>query len=185
MVIASGTVIAAALTGFGAAALKRHWDISDDQKRWLRQAAAQQRLDVIAAWGDYLTYRRELASLVQFWAVATIRFNAPAASDRDRARWGDPPDEVEIVTATMKLAQAMEALVVRSLSFDVVKALRGDCQEARTYALASINRIQQKQAIESLFDCNELSELMRRDVSLTLGAETPMSLTAEAQPLQT
>lgn len=60
---AGAAVVAALITGFGAAALKRRWDVKDEQIRWLREREERTRKQRLDAFVDYLAARPTLAAV--------------------------------------------------------------------------------------------------------------------------
>lgn len=57
------TVVAAIITGFGAAILKRRWDVDTESTRWLREANSRLRQERLDAFGIYLAARPNLAAV--------------------------------------------------------------------------------------------------------------------------
>ena len=62
---AIGTVAAAIITGFGAAALKRRWDVDSERVRWERESAGRDRQERIDAFRVYLAARPSRAIIAQ------------------------------------------------------------------------------------------------------------------------
>jgi hypothetical protein len=67
---AIATLGAALITGFGAAALKRKWDVDAERVRWTREAGARLRRELLDAFSSYLAARPSRASIGQRLASA-------------------------------------------------------------------------------------------------------------------
>ena len=63
-ITAGGTVVAAIITGFLAAALKHHWDVDADKARWERERSERRRDELKSAFARYLSSRRGVESAV-------------------------------------------------------------------------------------------------------------------------
>jgi hypothetical protein len=55
-------ILAALITGFGAAALKHKWDSEADETRWRREHTARERVQRLDAFAQYLAARPDLAT---------------------------------------------------------------------------------------------------------------------------
>jgi hypothetical protein len=52
-----GSVVAALITGFGAAVAKHRWDTKADERRWRKERGARDRALLLEAFADYLAAR--------------------------------------------------------------------------------------------------------------------------------
>lgn len=57
------SAVTAIFTGFGAAGVKRRWDVQDDRRRWERERAERRREEIGAAFNDYLSARAEIEDM--------------------------------------------------------------------------------------------------------------------------
>lgn len=85
MITASGTLGAAALTGFGAATLKRRWDEQAEERRWRRERAERRRDELKSAFTRYLTSRTSLRDTVLKFQFDVGQDWVRAASDHELA----------------------------------------------------------------------------------------------------
>jgi hypothetical protein len=60
LITAGGTVVAAIISGFLAAALKHHWDVAADKLRWQRERSERRRDELRSAFAGYLASRSSL-----------------------------------------------------------------------------------------------------------------------------
>jgi hypothetical protein len=59
-ITASATVVAATMGGFGAAALKHHWDVDDTELRWERERTERRRDELKVALSQFFSTRGDV-----------------------------------------------------------------------------------------------------------------------------
>jgi hypothetical protein len=98
LITAGGTVVAAIITGFAAAARKHKWDVQDNDLRWERERAERRRDELRTSFAVYLAarYRQDLFDAVSDGGKVGLRESLRAyatafhelcviLSDEDRA----------------------------------------------------------------------------------------------------
>jgi hypothetical protein len=169
----AGTLCAAVVTGFAAAALKHRWDVEDESRRFRREAARQQFLDASTAWDRYQTDRREHAALCQSWSVSVLRSRAARNVDSSEL---PHLGGTEIVAAGMRVSHAAEILVTNALSSQALELVRADCAEVIAHGFRVINATFDGGPWFPLSEPTELAERMRSDLIGLRGAEKPVVL---------
>jgi hypothetical protein len=173
---AAGTVLAAGITGIVGASLKHRWDNESDERKRLLAAAERQYVDIAAAWDVYQTARREHTDTCQTFANSRGRWLATKPTPITLALRGNAPeDEVTIVAASNRVAQAAEKLASLSTRIETVTNVREDAERVRLHGLEVINAMtsQPTRAWETLPTADGLVDAVRMELHALRRAREP------------
>ena len=97
VVAATGTGLAAVITGFGAAALKHRWDVAGEDTRWARESLERRRQELLLSLAEYLRVRTQLHA-------ALGRYAQDGSADRTLVV--DVLNELELAAARARMLLA-------------------------------------------------------------------------------
>jgi len=86
LITAGGTVVAAILTGFGAAALKRRWDEKAESRRWHRERSERRREELRLAFMQYFEAIRRIEQMgIDVWLTGRNEIAGDRKRDQEDA----------------------------------------------------------------------------------------------------